>query len=132
MSDHELLQELVRHQRRAERNDQIKTAVIASLLLILIVLALIYIPRITAPIRQIDESLRQIEGSLSASEEFFSSFNADTAAKLEQALDGLSESSEQIREFMSTLKDSGLDGLKGTIDDLNKVLKGVLQLFGRG
>lgn len=44
MTDHELLCELVRQGRRAERENQIKTCLIAVLLLAVLILAMIYIP----------------------------------------------------------------------------------------
>ena len=125
MSDHELLQELVRQGRRSERASRLRTAMIAALL----VLALVYIPKITAPLRQVSEGMGQIEATMGQVSEFFSKFDDETLQKFERAMDSLNETSEQVKGVMSTLKDSGLDSFKKTLDELNKSLSALGSLL---
>ncbi len=131
MSDHELLQELVRQGRRNERESNIKTAVIAALLLVIIILALVYIPKIMAPIRQLNENMDQIKQTMGRLQEFADSLGSDTAEKLRRTLDGLNETTEQAKEMFAKLNDSGLENFKTTLDDLNLALSKILQFFRR-
>ena len=129
MSDNELLQELVRQGRRCERASRLRTAMIAALLLTIIVLALVYIPKIMAPLRQVSEGMGQIEATMGQVSEFFSKFDDETLQKFERAMDSLHETSEQVKGVMSTLKDSGLDSFKKTLDELNKSLSALGSLL---
>ena len=52
MSDHELLVELVREKRRADRERAVKTAVALAVLAVIVVLCVIYVPRIAQTVRQ--------------------------------------------------------------------------------
>lgn len=131
MSDHELLQELVRQGRRNERESNIKTAVIAALLLVIIILALVYIPKIMAPIRQLNENMDQIKQTMGRLQEFADSLGSDTAEKLRRTIDGLNETTEQAKEMFAKLNDSGLENFKTTLDDLNLALSKILQFFRR-
>jgi ABC-type transporter Mla subunit MlaD len=131
MSERELLKELVLQGRRAERANRITIAVISALLLLVLFLALVYIPKIMAPIRQLEGSMDQIRRTLDEAEQFFGSIGPDTVNKFEEALDGLNETSLQAREFMNRLKDSGIENVMGTLDELTGTLKNFLRIFGR-
>ena len=129
MTDHELLEELVLQGRRAERMSRIKICLIAGLLLLVIILALVYIPKIMAPIRQLNESMNEIRGAVDKAQTILNQFDEETVDQFKQTLESLSETSQQTRALMQKLKDSGLDKLASSIEDLNKVLDGFLKFF---
>ena len=132
MNECELLAELVRQGRRAEKADMIKTCVIASLLILIIVLALVYVPKILAPIRQLSASMDQIEESFDEAKRVLSSFDAETVDQFKQTMETLNETSQQARVMMDKLRDSGIDKLQSTIEGLNEALGSILRFFGRG
>lgn len=131
MSEKELLAELVRQGRRAERADMIKICVLGVALLAIVVLALVYIPKIVAPIHQLSDSMEQIEASFYEAERVLSSFDEKTIDQFKQTMESLNETSQQARVFMDKLKDSGLDKLQSTIEGLSSSLNTFLKLFGR-
>ena len=122
MSDHELLQELVLLQRRAAVQNRLRTIVIAALLLAVIVLAVIYVPRITAPLRQISESMQQVQGAAEEAQRVLGDISSDTVARFEDTMQSLNETSREAGEVLQTLKDSGLDKLKITLESLTESL----------
>ena len=131
MSEKELLAELVRQGRRAERADMIKICVLGVALLAIVILALVYIPKIVAPIRQLSDSMEQIETSFDEAKRVLSSFDKETIDNFKQTMESLNETSQQARVFMDKLKDSGLDKLQSTIEGLSSSLNTFLKLFGR-
>ena len=131
MTERELLCELVRQGRRAEKTEKIKTCVLAALLLAVVVAALICVPKILAPMRQISRSMEQIEGSFAEAERVLSYFDEDTILKFKETIDSMGETSQQIRVFMDKLKDSGLDKLQSTIEGLSNSLSSFLKFFNR-
>lgn len=145
MTDRELLQELVLQGRRNERANNIKSAVLAALVLAIVILALVCIPKIMAPIRELNANMDGIKSAMSGVEQFVSGFSPDMALKLESTLDSLNETSDQARTMMERLKDSGienfmssLDELKSALGDFKASLEGfsgtlgsVLKMFGR-
>ena len=130
MSDHELLEELVLLQRRSAAQERVKLIVISVLLLALIVVALIYIPRITAPLRQLSESMQQVQGAAREVQRVFGDISQDTITRFENTMQSVNETSQQAGEALKLLKDSGLDKLKTTIESLNESL-GKLSSFLR-
>lgn len=131
MSDHELLLELAQQGRKREQTERIKICVIALLLLTVIVLALIYIPKILAPIRQLNEKMNQIEETVNEAKRVLSGFDASTVEQFKQTMESLNETSQQARALMEKLKNSGIDKLQGTLEDFNNTLGTILQLFRR-
>lgn len=129
MTDHELLEELVLQGRRAERMSRIKICLVAVLLLLVAILALVYIPKIMAPIRQLNESMNEIRGAVDKAQTILNQFDEETVDQFKQTMESLSETSQQTRALMQKLKDSGLDKLASSIEDLNKVLDGFLKFF---
>lgn len=132
MNDHELLSELVRQGRRREKIEQIKICGIAVLLLTIIILAMVYIPKILAPIRQLSGSMEQIEQAMAGAQRFLDNFDEDTVEQFKQTMESLNETSQQVRVLMDKLKDSGLDKLQSTLEGLNNSLGSILHFFGRG
>ena len=131
MSEKELLAELVRQGRRSERADMIKVSVLCVLLLAVVILALVYVPKIVAPIQQLSDSMEQIETSFDEAKRVLSSFDKETIDNFKQTMESLNETSQQARVFMEKLKDSGLDKLQPTIESLSSSLNSFLKLFGR-
>ena len=131
MSEKELLAELVRQGRRNERADMIKVSVLCVLLLAVVILALVYVPKIVAPIQQLSDSMEQIETSFDEAKRVLSSFDKETIDNFKQTMESLNETSQQARVFMEKLKDSGLDKLQSTIEGLSSSLNTFLKLFGR-
>ena len=131
MSEKELLAELVRQGRRNERADMIKVSVLCVLLLAVVILALVYVPKIVAPIQQLSDSMEQIETSFDEAKRVLSSFDKETIDNFKQTMESLNETSQQARVFMDKLKDSGLDKLPSTIEGLSSSLNTFLRLFGR-
>lgn len=131
MSEKELLAELVRQGRRNERADMIKVSVLCVLLLAVVILALVYVPKIVAPIQQLSDSMEQIETSFDEAKRVLSSFDKETIDNFKQTMESLNETSQQARVFMDKLKDSGLDKLQSTIEGLSSSLNTFLRLFGR-
>lgn len=132
MSDHELLAELVLLQRRSARLSRLRLIAGCILLLALVVLALIYIPRIMEPIHQLSASMDQIQDAAANAQEFFSSLDAGTAERLADALDGLAGASEEIGAFVDGLRNSGLDQTQKAIDELNEMLGKLTDFFRWG
>lgn len=131
MSERELLQELVRQGRRAARAERIKICVLGALLLAVVVLALIYVPKIMEPIDRISQSISQIEESFDEAKRVLSSFDKDTIERFKETMESINETSQQARVFMDKLKDSGLDKLQPTIESLSNSLSGFLKFFNR-
>ena len=132
MSDHELLRELVLQGKRREKTEQIKICVLAVLLLTVVILAAVYIPKILAPMRQISQSMQQVGQAMEEAKRFLSNFDEQTVEQFKQTMESLNETSQQIRVLADKLKDSGLDKLQPTIEDLSNSLSSFLRLFGRG
>jgi methyl-accepting chemotaxis protein len=131
MNDHELLEELVRQGRRRERAEQIKICAIAVLLLTVVILAAVYIPKILAPMRQISQSMQQVEQTAEEARRVLSNFDEKTVDQIKQTMESLNETSQQIRVLTDKLRDSGLDKLQSTLEGLNDSLGSFLRLFGR-
>ena len=131
MTDHELLEELVLQGRRAERMSRIKICLVVVLLLLVAILALVYIPKIMAPIRQLNESMNEIRGTMEKAQTILNEFDGETIDKFKQTMESLSETSQQTRALMQKLKDSGLDTFASNIESLNEALDGLLKYFRR-
>ena len=131
MTDHELLEELVLQGRRAERMSRIKICLVVVLLLLVAILALVYIPKIMAPIRQLNESKNEIRGTMEKAQTILNEFDGETIDKFKQTMESLSETSQQTRALMQKLKDSGLDTFASNIESLNEALDGLLKYFRR-
>ncbi|MBQ1575374.1 MAG: hypothetical protein IIZ83_00305 [Oscillospiraceae bacterium] len=131
MTDHELLEELVLQGRRAERMSRIKICLVVVLLLLVAILALVYIPKIMAPIRQLNESMNEIRGAMEKAQTILNEFDGETIDKFKQTMESLSETSQQTRALMQKLKDSGLDTFASNIESLNEALDGLLKYFRR-
>lgn len=131
MTDHELLEELVLQGRRAERMSRIKICLVVVLLLLVAILALVYIPKIMAPIRQLNESMNEIRGAMEKAQTILNEFDGETIDKFKQTMESLSETSQQTRALMQKLKESGLDTFASNIESLNEALDGLLKYFRR-
>ena len=131
MTDHELLEELVLQGRRAERMSRIKICLVVVLLLLVAILALVYVPKIMAPIRQLNESMNEIRGAMEKAQTILNEFDGETIDKFKQTMESLSETSQQTRALMQKLKESGLDTFASNIESLNEALDGLLKYFRR-
>lgn len=129
MTDHELLEELVLQGRRAERLNRIKICLVAVLLLLVAILALVYIPKIMAPIRQLNESMNEIRGTMEKAQTILGEFDEKTIDNFKQTMESVGETSQQARALLEKLKESGLDTLASSLEELNKVLDGLLKFF---
>jgi len=129
MNDHELLAELVRQGRRAEKINRIKTCLIAGLILVILILAMIYIPRIMAPIRQLNESMSEIRGTMEKAQTILNQFDEETVDQFKQTMESLSETSQQTRALMQKLKESGIDNLASSLEELNNALNSFLKFI---
>lgn len=131
MTDHELLEELVLQGRRAERMSRVKICLVAVLLLLVAILALVYIPKIMAPIRQLNESMIEIRGTMEKAQTILDQFDEETVGKFKETMESLSETSQQARVLLQKLKESGLDSFASNIERLNEALDGLLKYFRR-
>ena len=122
MTDHELLCELVRQGRRAERENQIKTCLIAVLLLAVLILA---------PIRQLNAALDEVQQTLDQAKGVLGCFDAESVEKIQQTMDSVNTASQQATEIMNRLKDSGLDKLQESIEAFNETMERLSLLFRR-
>ena len=122
MTDHELLCELVRQGRRAERENQIKTCLIAVLLLAVLILA---------PIRQLNAALDEVQQTLDQAKGVLGCFDAESVEKFQQTMDSVNTASQQATEIMNRLKDSGLDKLQESIEAFNETMERLSLLFRR-
>lgn len=129
MNERELLAELVRQGRRREQTEKIKTCVLTALLMTVVIAALVCIPRILAPLRQISASMDQIESSFDEAKRVLSGFDEESIEQFKQTMQSLSETSQQARALIDTLRDSGLADLKDTIEGLNSSLGSILKFF---
>ena len=96
----------------------------------MLLLAAIAIPKILGPIRQISESMSQIQQSFDELKGVLSGFDADTAEKFKQTMENLNETSQQFGQFMETLRDSGLDSLASAVEKLSETLGRLSRFFG--
>ena len=62
MSDHELLMELVKEKRRSDKIRYIRYGIHALILLVIIIIGIIYAPKIVAVIRRYNAFMDQMEG----------------------------------------------------------------------
>ena len=62
MSDHELLMELVKEKRRSDKIRYIRYGIHALILLVIVVVGIIYVPKIVAVIRRYNAFMDQMEG----------------------------------------------------------------------
>ena len=134
MNERELLEELVRQGERREMAEKIKLCAIAALILVIVVLSAVCIPKIIAPLNEVSRSMQQVEKAAEEAERILSDLDEDTVAQFKETLESLNESSQQIRVFVDTLKDSGIDKLQSTIEDLNDSLSSFgsfMSIFGR-
>ena len=134
MNERELLEELVRQGLRREKTEKIKLCALALLLVAVVVLAAVYIPKILAPMRQISQSMQQVEETAHEAERVLSNFDEKTVDQLKQTMESLGETSQQVRVLMDTLRDSGLDKLQSTIEELTESLNSIgsiMKIFGR-
>ena len=104
---------------------------VVVLLLLVAILALVYIPKIMAPIRQLNESMNEIRGTMEKAQTILNEFDGETIDKFKQTMESLSETSQQTRALMQKLKDSGLDTFASNIESLNEALDGLLKYFRR-
>ena len=130
MSEKELLAELVRQGRRVEKADMIKTCVLAVLLVTILVLALVCVPKILAPIRQISASMEEIESGFDEAKRVLSDIDEDTVEQFRQTMESMNEASQQLRAFMDKLRESGLDKLPSALEGLNNSLGRFAKFFG--
>lgn len=108
MSDRELLMELVAEKRRNERLRVVRILVLSLALLALVILCLIWIPRITAPFRQLQETVDRLNESI---------------ARFDQASAQMTEAAEQVRSYLSNLGQSGYKALLRSVEEATAILE---------
>ena len=112
MSERELLAELVADSRSARTRERVKLCLLAALLVFVLVLALIYLPRISATLRRVDAAMEQVQSIVDE-------INAVGTDKLTKAVEDFSATAEEARAFMDQLKDVELDKLQQSLQDLS-------------
>ena len=129
MSDHELLVELARQGQRREKTEIIKICVLAALLLALVVLALVYVPRLVEPIRQLNEKMEIVDQTAIEAKRILEGFDDKAVEQFKQTIESMNETSQQTRAFMEKLKNSGIDKLQTTLESFNETLESILRFF---
>ena len=84
-----------------------------------------------APIRQLNESMIEIRGTMEKAQTILDQFDEETVGKFKETMESLSETSQQARVLLQKLKDSGLDSFASNIERLNEALDGLLKYFRR-
>ena len=124
MSEQELLAELVADRRRAETRERIKLGLMAALLLLVLVLALIYLPRISATLRSVDTAMAQVQSVVDE-------INAIGADKLAETVENIDAAAQGLREIVEAIGSAGLEGLQQSLKDLSDFGEAFGSLFGR-
>ena len=117
MSDHELLVELVREKRRADRERAVKTAVALAVLAVIVVLCVIYVPRIAQTVRQFQAVMDRLD---------------QAASKMNEAADEMRQASAQVQQFFGGLGEESLRAWQQSVEDVNQLLEGLKNMFRFG
>ena len=117
MSDHELLVELVREKRRADRERAVKTAVALAVLAVIVVLCVIYVPRIAQTVRQFQAVMDRLDQS---------------ASRMNEAADEMRQASAQVQQFFGGLGEESLRAWQQSVEDVNQLLEGLKNMFRFG
>lgn len=114
MTDHELLLELVAEKRRLEDLRRVRLIVTLIVLAAVILLAVIYIPRILAPIREFQQNMDELKRSLDR-------FNS--------SLQQMDEMTSEARAFFQQVGDLGLEKMQQSVEQLSEALGRVTGFF---
>ena len=87
MSDHELLMELVREQQRRDKREKTRLYISLAVLLVIVVILAVWVPKIIALQRELNDTLQQINA---------------VAEQVENTLDGIDL--EGLKNIMETLQ----------------------------
>ena len=87
MSDHELLMELVREQHRRDKREKTRLYISLAVLLVIVVILAVWVPKIIALQRELNDTLQQINA---------------VAEQVENTLDGIDL--EGLKNIMETLQ----------------------------
>ena len=117
MSDHELLVELVREKRRADRERAVKTAVALAVLAVIVVLCVIYVPRIAQTVRQFQAVMDRLD---------------QAESKMNEAADEMRQASAQVQQFFGGLGEESLKTWQQSVEDVNQMLEGLKKVFPFG
>ena len=131
MSDRELMMELVEAKRRAEKWERIRLCVMAALLLTVVVLAAVYVPRITATLRRVNETMDQVQAMSEQAQSFLDSFKSISAEKLAETVENVNATAQEAREIMDKLKEVGLESLEQSLKELSEFAEKLRGFFGR-
>ena len=89
MSDHEILVELLEDKRRNDKNRYIKYGIYAAIALVIIVLLIIYVPKVVAFINKYNQVLNDLQETNDKINEFFNTVGEGTAEKFKEITDAL-------------------------------------------
>lgn len=131
MSDRELLMELVEDKRRAEKWERVRLIAAAALLLAVAVLAAVYVPRLAATLRRVNETMDQVQTLTAQAEVFFDEIQQIGADKLAETVENVNAAAQEAGEIMDKLKEAGLENLQQAFKDLSEITEKIRVFFGR-
>ena len=117
MSDHELLMELVREKRRADRVRCVKLAVVLVLLAAILVLCIIYVPRIMETVHRYQAIMERLD---------------QAAARMDEAADQMRQASAQVTEFFGDLGENSMQAWEQSVEEVAELLDGLKNMFRFG
>ena len=131
MSDRELLMELVAAGRREEKRRVVRLCIAALLVLAIAVLCAVYVPRLAATLRRVNETMDKVQSMTEQAQSFFDAFKEVSADKLAETIETVSDTAQEAREIMDKLSEAGLDSLQQSIRELSEFADRVKGIFGR-
>ena len=130
MTDRELLLELVADKRRADRARRIKAYIWMVVAAALLVLCLIYVPRVVRTVRHYNQVIDQVSQTVTEAQGLLDGLKAVGTEKLQDTVDQLSESARKANAFFSAMGDGGLEKLQQSLDQLQETSRQTRELFG--
>ena len=117
MSDHELLMELVRDKRLRDRERAVKTAVALLVLAAILVLCIIYVPRIVETVQRYQAIMERMDQAV---------------GRLNEAADQMRQASSQVTEFFGDMGEDSLRAWQQSVEEVDELLQGLKNMFRFG
>ncbi len=136
MSDREIMMEMLELNRKMVKSTRNEARFTAGVMLVLLVVALLIVPKVLITLTEVNNTIRQLQGSVSKMDSMLDDVNAMTKS-ITNASDGLNdmivENSEELSEAVQKLSSVDFEGLNEAIRDLRNTTSGlskITSIFG--
>ena len=120
MSDRELLEELVRETRLAERRRKTAFWVRLCAAAVLLVLCLIYVPRAVRTVQQYNDAVDRVNALTGQIETLLSGFGDISPEASKEAVDQARQTFRQVQSLLNEYSSFDSAQLRGTLDQLGE------------